>query len=80
MNWCYICEFQKIWQLACFKGVIKETFSFSQMNVFFLPMLTGKNYVLLNSVQEFIEIETWLLLTFFNQLSSTHFIVKSTDI
>ena len=30
-----------------------------------LTILLGKNYVLLNSVQEFIEIEAWLLLTFF---------------
>ena len=37
------------------------------MNVFFLTMLTGKNYDLLNAVQEFIEIEAWLLLTFFNE-------------
>ena len=40
------------------------------------PILTGKNYVLL---QEFIEIEAWLLLTFFiclnNQLSSIHSII-----
>ena len=38
-----------------------------------VTILTGKNYILLNSIQEFIEIETWLLLTFFiclyNQLS-----------
>ena len=44
-----------------------------------LMMLTGKNCVLLNSVQGFIEIEAWLLLTFFiylcNQLSSIHSIV-----
>ena len=43
--------------------------------------------VLFNSVQEFIEIETWLLLTFFlclrNQLMSIHsicHILKSTDV
>ena len=34
----------------------------------------GKSYVLLNSVQDFIEIEAWLLLTFFiclqNQLKA----------
>ena len=30
-----------------------------------LTILLGKNCVLLNSVQEFIEIEAWLLLTFF---------------
>ena len=30
-----------------------------------LTILPGKNCVLLNSVQEFIEIEAWLLLTFF---------------
>ena len=39
-----------------------------------LMILRGKNSVLLNSAQEFIEIEAWLLLTFFlclrNQLSS----------
>ena len=44
-----------------------------------LLMLTGRNFVLLNSVQGFIEIEAWLLLTFFiylyNQLSSVHSIV-----
>ena len=38
-----------------------------------------KNYILLNSVQEFIEIEAWLLLTFFlclyNQFISIHSIV-----
>ena len=43
-----------------------------------LMVLTGK-IVLLNSVQEFIEIEAWLLLTFFlrlhNQLLSMHSIV-----
>ena len=37
---------------------------------------SGKNFVLLNAVQEFIEIQAWLLLTFFiclqNQLSSTY--------
>ena len=41
--------------------------------------LSRKNCVLLNSVLEFIEIEAWLLLTFFiclhNQLSSMHSIV-----
>ena len=39
-----------------------------------LTILTGTNCVLLNSVQEFIEIEAWFLLTFsiclHNQLSS----------
>ena len=34
-----------------------------QLNFETLTILTGKNYV--NSVQEFIEIEVWLLLTFF---------------
>ena len=38
-----------------------------------LMILKGKNCVLLNSIQEFIEIEVWLLLTFFmcllNELS-----------
>ena len=41
-----------------------------------LTIVTGKSYVLLSSVQEFIEIEAWLLLTFFlclhNQSSSIH--------
>ena len=45
-----------------------------------LTILTRKNCVLLNSVQEFIEIEAWLFLVFFiclrNQLSSMHSIVK----
>ena len=44
-----------------------------------LTILTGKNCVLLHSVQEFIETEAWLLLAFFiclhNQLSSIHSIV-----
>ena len=31
-----------------------------------LTILTRKNFVLLNSVQEFIDIEAWLLLTFFS--------------
>ena len=39
-------------------------------------IITGKNHVLLNSVQEFTETEAWLLLTFFiflhNQLCSIH--------
>ena len=46
-----------------------------------------ENFVLLNSVQEFIEIQAWLLLTFFlclhNQLISVYYIVtklKSTDV
>ena len=38
--------------------------------------INDKNYILLNSVQEFIEIEAWLLLTFLtclhNQLSSVY--------
>ena len=42
-------------------------------------ILTGKNYVLLNLLQEFISIQAWLLLTFFiclhNKLNSTHSIV-----
>ena len=41
-----------------------------------LTMITGKNCVLLNSVQEITEIEAWLLLIFFiclrNKLSSIH--------
>ena len=41
-----------------------------------LTILTGKNCFELNSVQEFIEIEAWLLLTFFlclhYQLISVH--------
>ena len=46
-----------------------------------------ENFVLLNSVQEFIEIQAWLLLTFFlclhNQLISAYYIatkLKSTDV
>ena len=44
-----------------------------------------KNCVLLNSVQEFIEIEPWLLLTFFLYLQSNFYtfycrILKSTDV
>ena len=46
-----------------------------------------ENFVLLNSVQEFIEIQAWLLLTFLlclhNQLISIYYIVtqlKSTDV
>ena len=46
-----------------------------------------ENFVLLNSVQEFIEIQVWLLLSFFlslhNQLISVYYIVtklKSTDV
>ena len=42
-----------------------------------------ENFVLLNSVQEFIEIQAWLLLTFFlclqNQLISVYYIVTNTD-
>ena len=44
--------------------------------VFELRILKGKNCVLLNSVQEFNEIESWLLVTLFtclyNQLSSIY--------
>ena len=44
-----------------------------------LTILTGKNCVLLNSVQNVFGIEAWLLLMFFiclhNQLSSIHSIV-----
>ena len=44
-----------------------------------LMILTGKNCVFLNSVQEFTEMEAWLFLTFsiclLNQLSSIHSIV-----
>ena len=44
------------------------------MQIYPLMILTVKNCVFLNSVQEFIEIKTWLLLTFFvclhNQWSS----------
>ena len=47
----------------------------------YLTILTGKNSALLNSVQEFIEIEAWLLLNFFiclhNPLSSIHSIASS---
>ena len=49
--------------------VIKKNYKKKNNNNF----LTGKDHVLFNSVQEFIEIETWLHLTFFrclhNQLS-----------
>ena len=45
-------------------------------------VLTGKNCVLLNSVEEFIEIEAWLLLTLLlcqhNQFSSINSIVTET--
>ena len=41
-----------------------------------LPIAREKNCVILNSIQEFIEIEAWLLLTIFirlhNQLSYLH--------
>ena len=46
----------------------------------YLMTLTGGNCVLLNSVQEFVEIKAWLLLTFFiclhNRDISAHFIVS----
>ena len=42
VNWCYICQFQRFWELACLN--LKQTFNFSQMNAFFLTILTGKNY------------------------------------
>ena len=46
-----------------------------------LTILTEINCVLVNSTQEFIEIEAWLLLTFLlclqNQLSSMHSIYKN---
>ena len=38
-------------------------------------IITGKNCVLFNSVQEFIKIEAWLLLTFFICLQSIKSIV-----
>ena len=45
----------------------------------FLTILTWKTCVLLNSVQKFLEIQGWLLLTFFiclhNQLSSFNSII-----
>ena len=45
----------------------------------FLTILTWKACVLLNSVQKFLEIQGWLLLTFFiclhNQLSSFNSII-----
>ena len=45
----------------------------------FLRILTGKTCALLNSAQKFIEIQGWLLLTFFmclnNQLSSFNSII-----
>ena len=45
----------------------------------FLTILTWKTCVLLNSVQKFLEIQGWLLLTFFiclhNQLSSLNSII-----
>ena len=54
---------------------------------FFLLSAHKENCVLLNSVQEFIETEAWLFLTFFlclhNQLVSITFychILKSTDV
>ena len=47
-----------------------------KVGIFTLMTLTGQNSILLNLVQEFIEIQDWLLLTFFihlhNQLSSGH--------
>ena len=52
-----------------------------QLNSFIhkLTILTWKNFALLNSVQKFIEIKGWLLLTFFiclhNQLSSFNSII-----
>ena len=52
-----------------------EIFRFGDVSLNFrLKIVTGKIGVLLNSVQEFIAIEAWLLLTFFiglhNELSS----------
>ena len=52
-----------------------------QLNSFIhkLTILTWKNFALLNSVQKFVEIQGWLLLTFFiclhNQLSSFNSII-----
>ena len=47
-----------------------------KVGIYTLMTLTGQNSILLNLVQEFIEIQDWLLLTFFihlhNQLSSAH--------
>ena len=37
----------------------------------YLTILTGKNSILLMSVQEFIEIYAWLLLTFFYMLTQS---------
>ena len=51
-----------------------------------LTVLIGKNCVLLSSVQEYTEIEAWLLLTFFIFTQSIKFyafhchILKSTDV
>ena len=56
--------------------LLKSSKAFS---ISLLTILTGKNRVFLNSLQESIEREAWLLLTFFtclhNQLSSKHYIV-----
>ena len=38
----------------------------------YLTILTGKNSALLDSVQEFIEIEAWLLLNFFIYVYTIH--------
>ena len=43
---------------------------YSNKNNHSLAILTGKKYVLVNLVQEFLEIEAWLLLTFFVSLHS----------
>ena len=50
-----------------FQNSRKRYIFISSIHYFFFPLtvLARKNCILLNSVQEFIEIEAWLLLTFF---------------
>ena len=53
-------------------------YNIERKRIYFLMLMTGKNYVLLSSVQEVIEIEACLLLAFsfcfHNQISSINFI------
>ena len=61
-----ICSYQRKVYLLYYKNVMKNWFlSFRVISILLINDTYRENYVLLNSVQEFIEIEAWLLLTFF---------------
>ena len=79
--------YSKVWILVYYKnvrylfilidsGIFLHSKLKTQCSKVFFNDITKKNFVFFNLVQEFIEIKSWLLLTFFaslhNQLSSIH--------